>query len=106
MTLLNGDTFGSVEQAMLLPTALRELSDWLRKEHYDVIMPPILLQRDRIGQSIRSLRTQRDMTQQELADAAGITRANVCNIESGKYSVGLDVLNKIANAIGVKVELK
>ena len=62
--------------------------------------------RSAIGKRIKSFRLQRSMTQQELADAAGITKANVGNIEAGRYSVGLDVLNKIANAMGVKVELK
>lgn len=62
--------------------------------------------RSAIGKRIKSIRLQRDMTQQELATAAGITKANVCNIEAGKYSVGLDVLNKIADALGVSLELK
>lgn len=62
--------------------------------------------RSAIGKRIKSLRLRRGMTQQDLADAAGITKANVSNIEAGKYSVGLDILNKIANAMGVKVELK
>ncbi len=106
ITLLGGDTFGSVEQAMAVPTALREIADWLRKEHYDVAMPALTIQREKMGQSIRNLRQQREMTQQDLADAAGITKANVSNIEAGKYSVGLDVLNRIANSLGVEVELK
>lgn len=62
--------------------------------------------RSAIGKRIKSIRLQRDMTQQELATAAGITKANVCNIEAGKYSVGIDVLNKIADALGVSLELK
>lgn len=61
--------------------------------------------RSAIGKRIKSFRLQLGMTQQDLAAAAGITKANVCNIEAGKYSVGLDVLNKIANALGVKVEM-
>lgn len=62
--------------------------------------------RSAIGKRIKSIRLQRDMTQQGLATASGITKANVCNIEAGKYSVGLDVLNKIADALGVSLELK
>lgn len=62
--------------------------------------------RSAIGKRIKSIRLQRDMTQQELATAAGITKANVCRIEEGKYSVGIDVLNKIADALGVSLELK
>lgn len=62
--------------------------------------------RSAIGKRIKSIRLQRDMIQQELATAAGITKANVCRIEEGKYSVGIDVLNKIAEALGVSLELK
>ena len=62
--------------------------------------------RSAIGKRIKSIRLQRDMTQQELATAAGITKANVCRIEEGKYSVGIDVLDKIADALGVSLELK
>lgn len=62
--------------------------------------------RSAIGKRLKSLRLQRDMTQQELATAAGITKANVCRVEEGKYSVGIDVLDKIADALGVSLELK
>lgn len=56
-----------------------------------------------MGQTIRSLRTQRGLIQAELAQMAGITQSNLARIEAGKYSVGLDILNKIANALGVEV---
>lgn len=62
--------------------------------------------RSAIGKRIKSIRLQRDMTQQELATAVGITKANVCRVEEGKYSVGIDVLDKIADALGVSLELK
>lgn len=62
--------------------------------------------RSAIGKRIKSIRLQRDMTQQKLATAAGITKANVCRVEEGKYSVGIDVLDKIADALGVSLELK
>ena len=62
--------------------------------------------RSAIGKRIESIRLQRGMTQQELATAAGITKANVCRIEEGKDSIGLDVLDKIADTLGVSLELK
>lgn len=103
VTLLDGDTFGSIDQAMHMPTYLREIADWLHAEHYDKAMPSIEAQRASMGQTIRSLRTQRGLTQAELARMAGITQSNLARIEAGKYSVGLDILNKIANALGVEV---
>ena len=58
-----------------------------------------------IGGRIRDLRTSQRLTQQQLADLAGVTKANICNIERGAYSVGLDVLNKIATALQAEVQL-
>ncbi len=106
VSLLGGDSFSSMDQAMRLPVYLREMSDWLREEHYSIAMPSLEIQRERMGQSIRNLRTQRGLTQVQLAQLAGITQSNLARIETGRYSVGLDILNKIANAMGVAVEMK
>ena len=106
VSLLGGDSFSSMDQAMRMPVYLREMADWLREEHYSIAMPSLEIQRERMGQSIRNLRTQRGLTQVQLAHLAGITQSNLARIETGRYSVGLDILNKIANAMGVAVELK
>lgn len=106
VSLLGGDSFSSMDQAMRLPVYLREMADWLREEHYSIAMPSLEIQRERMGQSIRNLRTQRGLTQVQLAQLAGITQSNLARIETGRYSVGLDILNKIANAMGVAVEMK
>lgn len=105
VTLLNGDTFKTEAEAMKVATYLRELADWLRDNHYDKVLPDPIDIRKQIGNRIRDLRTSQNLSMQQLADMAGITKANVCNIEAGKYSVGLDVLHKVATALGVKIEL-
>lgn len=106
VSLLGGDSFSSMDQAMRMPVYLREMADWLREAHYSIAMPSLEIQRERMGQSIRNLRTQRGLTQVQLAQLAGITQSNLARIETGRYSVGLDILNKIANAMGVAVEMK
>lgn len=106
VSLLGGDAFSSMDQAMQMPRYLRELIDWIMAEHYNTAMPSLEIQRERMGQSIRNLRTQRGLTQVQLAQLAGITQSNLARIETGRYSVGLDILNKIANAMGVAVEMK
>lgn len=58
-----------------------------------------------IGGRIKDLRTAQNLTQQQLADMAGVTKPNICNIERGAYSVGLDILNKIATALGAEIQL-
>lgn len=56
-----------------------------------------------VGARIRTLRKDEGLTQQQLAERAGITRANLANIEMGKYSAGLDILWKIAATLGKNI---
>lgn len=44
------------------------------------------------------------MTQQQLADKAGVTRQTIIAIESGRYQPSLGLAFKIAKVFGVKVE--
>ena len=60
--------------------------------------------RARIGLRIREIREERKIEARELAILAGIDAANLSRIENGKYSVGLDILSKIAAALGKKVD--
>lgn len=36
-TLLDGDTFGTKDEALAYATYVREMADWLREHHYDAI---------------------------------------------------------------------
>lgn len=60
--------------------------------------------RARIGERIRQIRMDRGMEARDLARLAGVDAANLCRIENGKYSVGLDILSKIAAALGKKID--
>lgn len=63
-------------------------------------------ERRRIGLRIAELRKAKGLTQAQLAEKTGFSQSNIGRIETGKYSVGLDVLAKIADALGAKVEIK
>lgn len=104
-TLLNGDTFKTAEEALAVATYMREIADWLRENHYTIAMPEPENIRLRIGLRIKELRSSQNLTQQQLADMAGVTKANICNIERGAYSVGLDILNKIATALNSSIQI-
>lgn len=54
--------------------------------------------------TIRELRADRNMTQQELADAIGVTRQTVIAIELDKYSPSLETAFRIARVFGVPLE--
>ena len=61
-------------------------------------------ERKRIGQRIKALRTEMQLTQGELAERAGLQLAHISRIESGKYSVGIDTLSAIANVLGKQLD--
>lgn len=61
--------------------------------------------RKAMGGSIREMRTAQGWKQEQLAQIAGITAANVRSIESGKYAVNIDVLKKIAVALNAELRL-
>ena len=63
------------------------------------------LQRKRIGQRIAEIRKAQGITQQDLADRTGIQRNHISRIEQGRYSVGFDTLQLIAEAMGGNVEI-
>ena len=57
-----------------------------------------------ITNNIRKLRFfANEMTQQELAEKAGISRQTVIAIEAGKYSPTLELAFRIADAFGVPI---
>lgn len=61
-------------------------------------------ERTRIGARIRQIREERRIEARDLAKLAGIDAANLSRIENGKYSVGLDILSKIAAVLGKKLD--
>lgn len=61
--------------------------------------------RKAMGESIRAMLTAQGWEQEQLAQIAGITVANVRSIEAGKYAVNIDVLNKIAVALGAELRM-
>ena len=60
--------------------------------------------RARIGNRIKEIREERGIEARDLARLVGIDAANLSRIENGRYSVGLDILAKIATALGKKVD--
>lgn len=62
-------------------------------------------ERIRIGKRIKEIREEKHLEAKTLSLLTGIDAANLCRIEQGKQSVGIDLLSKIANAMGYKIEL-
>ncbi|MBP1989546.1 helix-turn-helix transcriptional regulator [Paenibacillus eucommiae] len=61
--------------------------------------------KDSISNHIRNLRFHHDeMTQQQLADKAGVTRQTIVAIEKGNYSPSLELAFRIARVFGKSIE--
>jgi transcriptional regulator with XRE-family HTH domain len=53
-----------------------------------------------VGRRVRVLRAARDLSQRQLADAAGIHRTVVGRVERGRLNFGVDTLRRLAAALG------
>ena len=56
------------------------------------------------GVQLRRLREAKDLSQQELADLADVAKITVQRIENAKYTVTLDVLISLAEALEVPLQ--
>lgn len=62
-------------------------------------------QRYELGQRLAAIRCSKGITVRSLAEQAGITAANLSNIEQGNYSAGVDIIQRICNALGAKLTI-
>lgn len=53
---------------------------------------------------IRELRKDRNITQDDLAGAVGVTRQTIISLENGRYNASLQLAHKIATYFGMSIE--
>ena len=53
---------------------------------------------------IKVLRAERNMTQEQLAHLAGVTRNTIISTEKGKYCPSIKLGYRIANIFGVRID--
>ncbi|TPG20981.1 XRE family transcriptional regulator [Sphingomonas koreensis] len=57
--------------------------------------------RENLARNLKTLRTAKGLSQEALADAAGIDRTYVSALERRKYSLSIDRLDQLALSLGV-----
>jgi len=62
-------------------------------------------ERARIGKKMRQIREEKGIEAKDLAKLANIDAANLSRIEQGRYSVGLDILSRIAFVLGCQIDI-
>jgi transcriptional regulator with XRE-family HTH domain len=58
---------------------------------------------DIIAKNIKTLRLDKDLSQEELADKANLHRTYISLLERKKKNVSIKILEKIANALEVEI---
>ena len=59
--------------------------------------------RDLFGRNVRTIRRLREISQEELADRAGIYRSHITLIERGEINFTIDTMEAIAHAMDLEV---
>ena len=57
-----------------------------------------------VGQRIRKLRKEKNLSQQDLGYELGVTKVSVCGYENGTRTPSLDVLVNISEVLGVSLD--
>lgn len=60
---------------------------------------------EHIGNTIKTLRKSKKLTQQELAEAAGVRLATISDIEAGKANFQFNTLVCIATALNAYIDI-
>ncbi len=64
------------------------------------------LKADILAHQFKELRKKKNLTQEQLAEITGIEKGQISRIENGKYNLTLATINKIATALGAKVNFE
>jgi methanogenic corrinoid protein MtbC1/DNA-binding XRE family transcriptional regulator len=75
--------------------------EFLRAHRPKVVLKEYL---SALGRRIRDLRLKKGWTQEQLAEGARVTRVCIVAVEGGKQNVSMDIVIRLANALGISPE--
>ena len=77
------------------------LDDKEFKKEYEELQPEFDIIR-----AISDARISQNLTQKELAERTGINQADICKLENGSRNPSLNLLKRLADGMGMTLELK
>ena len=102
--------------AQKVATLLREVGEWLAEHHRDKLFPVSLKDeqtgemfdvtastREELGQYLHDLRVAKGWSVRRFAEASGLSPATVVNMEGGKFTARMDIVNKYIEVLGAKL---
>ena len=57
----------------------------------------------KVGERIKDLRKEKNMSIRELAEQAGVNKSTIVNLEAGRFDARLDTLQQIASVFGKEI---
>ncbi len=57
----------------------------------------------RVGQRIKEIRTEKNISQQDLASKCNFEKSNMSRLEAGRTDPKLSTLKKVASGLGVEI---
>ena len=89
----------------MVPISKTTFQDWQEKQNQDPDFVAESLELE-IGYQIARLRILHGLTQEELAEKVGTRQPSIARLESGRSLPSLSFLEKIADALDAKIEIK
>ncbi|MBC8334103.1 MAG: helix-turn-helix transcriptional regulator [Anaerolineales bacterium] len=89
----------------MVPISKTTFQDWQEKQNQDPDFVAESLELE-TGYQITRLRILQGLTQEELAEKVGTRQPSIARLESGRSLPSLSFLEKIADALDAKIEIK
>lgn len=92
-----------MESARIIATIIRRMADWLADNYRELVEE--LNDRQLFGQRMARLRRSKLFTIRELAERSGCAPNTIVNIEQGKFSPRIEIVEQILSVLGAHLEI-
>lgn len=92
-----------MESAQIIATIIRRMTDWLADNHRELVEE--LNDRQLFGQRMARLRRSKLYSIRELAERSGCAPNTIVNIEQGKFSPRIEIVEQILSELGAHLEI-